>query len=147
MWIDVQNQGTFSSHHPQFKGGEVERGMESGIYLHIHFCLTRGPAGCPGPAIRTLARVLIQSFHDCAALAALPSAGVTTHCKYLQWRYCLHTHSLQSLVPRRYTHLSARYGMDLMLVRKCWCWDLQWWNVGLSADIVHLWPDLGPGEE
>lgn len=27
LWIDVQNQGTFSSHHPQFKGGEVERGI------------------------------------------------------------------------------------------------------------------------
>ena len=57
----------------------------------------------------------------------------------------IHTHT--AMVPRSYTHLSARYGMDLMLVRKCWCWDLQWWNVGLSADIVHLWPDLGPGEE
>ena len=83
-----------------------------GIYLHIHFCLTRGPAGCPGPAIRTLARVLIQSFHDCAALAALPSAGVTTHCKYLQWRYSLHTHSLRA-APLHSLERQVRHGLDV----------------------------------
>ena len=127
-----------------------------GIYLHIHFCPTRGPACCPAggaapaPAIRTLARVLIQSFHDCAALAALRVPGSPLTVNIYSGHNYLHTHTVcTALVPRRHTHLSARYGMDLMLVRKCWCWDLQWWSVGLSpdADIVHLRPHLGPGEE
>ena len=88
--------------------------MRGGIYLHIHFCLTRGPAGCPDPAIRTLARVLIQSFHDCAALAALPSAGVTTHCKYLQWRYCLHTHTHTHVAaPLHSLERQVRHGLDV----------------------------------
>ena len=70
-----------------------------GIYLHIHFCPTRGPACCPAggaapaPAIRTLARVLIQSFHDCAALAALRVPGSPLTVNIYSGHNYLHTQS------------------------------------------------------
>ena len=50
-------------------------------------------AAQPAPAIRTLARVLIQSFHDCAALAALRVPGSPLTVNIYSGHNYLHTQS------------------------------------------------------
>ena len=92
-----------------------------GIYLHIHFCPTRGPACCPAggaapaPAIRTLARVLIQSFHDCAALAALRVPGSPLTVNIYSGHNYLHTHSLHctGAAPPHSLERQVRHGLDV----------------------------------
>ena len=84
-------------------------------YLSAYpFLPHQGPGWLPGPGNTDVSRVLIQSFHDCAALAALPSAGVTTHCKYLQWRYCLHTHTHCNGAAQLHSlERQVRHGLDV----------------------------------